>query len=248
MKILSALLVFTFCSCATPSEPTANKLDFNQHTLAAIQTMPQGGGYSGTDATKNLLAKACRITPKGLSISPNLARPSFCSGATYLVFLEALSASQSLSPQISALLTPSLDQKDGYGLFGRWNANGPGSAKLIIDLEMGENFTSWGQAQPGDFLKIWWNEHIGQRERGHLVIYLKHDAETVTFWSSNQPNGYGQKTVPLAKCRRALFTRITKPENISNAPQLPPHDPFLVDMLRKDFTWSQVQKACRVRD
>lgn len=247
MKTLFALTTLALWSCASPLEKEKDP-SFNFKTLEAIQTMPQGGGYSGTDATKNLLAKACQPTPQGLSISPKVARPSFCSGATYLVFLKALNASTQLGATTSKVLVPTLDQKDGYGLFGRWNANGPGCAKLVADLGLGINFTSWDKAQPGDFLKIWWNEHIGKRERGHHVVYLSHDSKSVTFWSSNQPNGYGQKTVPLSKCERVLFSRITKPENMAHAAQLSTQDPFLVDMLVKDFTWEDVLQACRVKD
>ena len=209
--------------------------------------MPRGGGYSGTDATKNKLSLASTPAPLGLTFTPQKAQPSFCSGATYLVLLKSLQASQKLSPEVAQKLVVARDQKDGQGVFGRWNANGPGCAKLVADLGCGINFTSWEKAQPGDFLKIWWTDQIGGKERGHHVVYLSHDENAVRFWSSNQPNGYGEKTVPLTKCKRVLFTRITAPQKFSNVTRLSPSDPWLERMLRDDFTWTEVAQKCRVQ-
>ena len=203
--------------------------------------MPAGGGYDGSDTTKNLLHTACELSDGEIRVNAKRAKPSFCSGATYLVLLEALGKGQ------QALL-PKMDQKDGYGIFGRWNSNGPGSAKLVADIDAGENFTSWDTARPGDFLKIWWTEKIGGNERGHLVVYLGHDEKSVRFWSSNQPGGYGTKSVARNKCRRVLFTRITRPEKFAKAANLAAMDPWLARMLREDFTWQEVVAKCRVKE
>ena len=252
MQLLLTLLSLLIFACSAPSQSSneqgPNSQNFNQLTLAAIHTIPSGGGYSGSDATKNKLPLACRLGPEGLHFTPQSARPSFCSGATYLVFLQALQNKQSLSKTITPALIVAPDQQDGTGIFGRWNANGPGCAKLVADLACGQNFTSWENAQPGDFLKIWWNEHIGGRERGHHVVYLSHDATNVRFWSSNQPNGYGEKTIPRTQCKRVLFTRITQPEKISAITRLPKSDPWLTRMLTDDFTWAEVSKKCQVRN
>ena len=215
--------------------------DFNAKVLAAVKAMPTGGGYDGSDATKNLLHGACRLEGGVIQVDANRAKPSFCSGATYLVLLEALDRG-------SEDLIPEIDHQDGHGVFGRWNANGPGAAKLVADLRAGRNFTSWDEARPGDFLKIWWTDRIGGRERGHLVVYLGHDEDRVRFWSSNQPGGYGSKSVPRSECRRTLFTRITRPERFATASRLPDVDPWLVRMLRDDFTWTEVVEKCRVEE
>jgi len=234
------LLGFLVSGCANMTSGNEAS-DFNSRILAAVRTMPTGGGYDGSDATKNLLHGACDPTDGIIRVNANRARPSFCSGATYLLLLKALGSD-------SVALIPQIDQKDGHGVFGRWNANGPGAAKLVADLGAGKNFTSWDEAQPGDFLKIWWTDKIGGRERGHLVVYLGHDAETVRFWSSNQPGGYGTKSVPRSDCRRVLFTRITRPEKFADAKNLPAVDPWLAKMLREDFTWDEVVAKCRVRE
>ncbi len=233
---LSAILT---TGCVTI--PVSNTPDFNSKILAAVKSMPTGGGYDGSDATKNLLHGACDLTDGTILVDANRAKPSFCSGATYLLLLKAM------DDDVEEMI-PEIDQKDGHGAFGRWNSNGPGAAKLVADLGAGKNFTSWEEARPGDFLKIWWTDQIGGRERGHLVVYLGHDAETVRFWSSNQPGGYGTKSVPRRECRRVLFTRITNPEKFAAAKNLPAADPWLAAMLREDFTWDEVVTKCRVRD
>jgi len=226
--------------CATP--PVTVSPDFNTRILAAVKSMPSGGGYDGNDATKNLLRGACSMLNDGrILVDANRAKPSFCSGATYLVLLRAMDDDWEE-------MLPEIDQKDGHGVFGRWNANGPGAAKLVADLGAGKNFTSWEEARPGDFLKIWWTDEIGGRERGHHVIYLGHDAETVRYWSSNQPGGYGNKTAPRRDCRRVLFTRITNPEKFAAVKKLPASDPWLAAMLSEDFKWDNVAAKCRVRE
>ena len=235
---LILLLGILASGCA--SVTVGQSSDFNSRVLTAVRSMPSGGGYDGSDTTKNLLHSASESADGKFQIDANRAKPSFCSGATYLVLLKALGS----GPDV---LLPELNQKDGHGIFGRWNSNGPGSAKLVADLGAGKNFTSWDEAQPGDFLKIWWTDKIGGRERGHLVVYLGHDADSVRFWSSNQPGGYGTKSVPLSSCKRILFTRITSPEKFEGAGKLPATDPWLAKMLREDFTWEEVAVKCRVK-
>ena len=233
------VLFLGLLSAGCVNTPAGEVSDFNKKILESIRAMPSGGGYDGSDETKNLLHSACSMRHGEILVNANLAKPSFCSGATYLVLLKALGhGTQELLPEI--------DQKDGHGIFGRWNANGPGAAKLVANLDAGENFTSWEDARPGDILKIWWTDQIGGRENGHLVIYLGHDVESVRFWSSNQPNGYGIKSVSRSKCRRVLFTRITKPGNFSNSKKLLEVDPWLASMLGKDHSRAEVVKKCRV--
>lgn len=236
---LACIAFFGIFTAACVTSPASNSVDFNAKILTAVHTMPSGGQYDGSDETKNLLRGACSLRGGEIRVNASRAKPSFCSGATYLVLLEALGKG-------SEVLLPKIDQQDGHGIFGRWNANGPGAAKLVADLRAGRNFTAWDQAKPGDFLKIWWTEKIGGRERGHLVVYLGHDSESVRFWSSNQPGGYGSKSVPHNACKRVLFTRVTHPENFGNAEKLPAIDPWLVRMLREDFTWAEVVAKCRV--
>lgn len=245
MRYPTLILACLLASCASPTRAD-DAPPFAEEVLAATSRFQSGGGYDTSDATKNLLTRSSSVTAEGLNFELAKARPSFCSAATYLVFLQATQQTIAPTGKLARALTVSLDQQDGHGVFGRWNANGPGCAKLVADLACGLNFSSWSRVQRGDFMKIWWTEAIGGRERGHHVVYLSHNAETVTFWSSNQPSGYGTKTVPRERCKRVLFTRITRPERIANAVKLPAVDPWLASMLRKDFTWDEVVTRCRV--
>jgi hypothetical protein len=109
-------------------------------------------------------------------------------------------------------------------------------------LRAGRNFTDFKDAQPGDFMKIWWNDYIGSKERGHSVIYLgggKNDdvgPDQIKFWSSNIPDGYGTKTIPITNAKRVLFTRLDAPQAFANAAALPRHDAFLASMLKRTVT------------
>jgi hypothetical protein len=139
-------------------------------------------------------------------------------------------------------------QPDGVGVWGRWNANGPGTARLFAELGVGRNFVDWEQARAGDFMKIWWSDEIGKLERGHSVIYLGRESrggvEQVRFWSSNKPGGYGEKTVPRAKIAWAVFSRFEKPEAITRVESLPARDTFLANMLRVRSSRREVLKQC----
>jgi hypothetical protein len=116
-------------------------------------------------------------------------------------------------------------QHDGVGVWGRWNANGPGTARLFEELQLGNNFTSIDQAEPGDFLKIFWNDQIGAKEFGHSVVYLGRGSNgTVIYWSSNKKGGCGRAEVPQSKIKRTLFSRFTDPARINYPDSLCPDD------------------------
>jgi hypothetical protein len=230
----------------------------NAAILAAVHAMPPGGKYSAASAAFTGLGRAVTIGPTGLRFDTLAAQPSFCSGATYLVFLQALAelsrqGALDLDPQtLSALLVA--HQRDGQGVWGRWNANGPGTARLFAELHLGRNFTDFSQARAGDFMKIFWTDEIGQREHGHSVIYLgTHVAdgkEFVNFWSSNMASGpgdlsgYGTKIIPKTRVVRAIFSRLENPENIAHLREIAPTDPFLASLLSRRTTFEEVRKMC----
>ena len=111
---------------------------------------------------------------------------------------------------------------DGIGLFGHWNADGPGTAVLFERLDLGSNFSEIEDAKPGDFMKIFWNDYIGKGERGHLVVFLGRDVarNAIQVWSSNLKNtdgtsGYGTMWVDRSRIVRQIFSRLERPENLS---------------------------------
>jgi len=192
-----------------------------------------------------------------------LAMPGYCSGATYLVFLKTLQALQksgaiSLSRETWSALVPRLrpDGKDtlpdGQSVWGRWNANGPGTARLFHQLGLGRNFTEFSAARPGDFMKIFWTDAVGKKESGHSVIFIGLEdldgVESVRFWSSNRPGGFGESSVPREKIARAIFSRLEYPERISRWPALPNSDPYLASLLTTDSSFLEAAKMSGIGD
>ena len=177
--------------------------------------MPKGGRYSVSHFAKIRLQSSAHFESGKFFIIP--AGPSFCSGATYLVFIrtiEALRERGQLSLDYGTLERLIIrDQHDGEGVWGRWNANGPGTARLFHELRLGRNFDNIDQAKPGDFMKIFWSRQVGRNEHGHSTIFLgtenRPDGQYVRYWSSNIPSGYGEKSVPRSKIAYAIF-RVSK--------------------------------------
>lgn len=182
-----------------------------------------GGYYTGTRTGSNLPSGFTQNTWQGMdaafqladsasepTIDVSKARPSFCSSAVYMLFLKSLlvwdtgrgaisrNAWVNLKPytldvtDVSGNIIPRED--DGYGCWGRANANGPGLGVLVSELNAGKNYyignkceytkvsdyyDAWNQVKPDDFLKIFWNNGIGcddndpsGDESGHMVLFL----------------------------------------------------------------------------
>ncbi|MDD5349645.1 MAG: hypothetical protein PHQ12_05490 [Chthoniobacteraceae bacterium] len=208
---------------------TARGEDWNARVLAQIESMPRGGGYQAGRAAYDRLTGAIGVRGGVLAVQPAQAAPSFCSEATYLVFLKTIAATPLAPPTLDAL--PVQGQPDGHGVWGRWNANGPGTARLFRELGLGRNFDDFAQARPGDFMKIFWSSEVGRREHGHSVIFLgcetQGGVESVRFWSSNAPGGYGIKSVPRTRIAYAIFSRLEHPEALNRLAEMPAVCPYL---------------------
>ena len=229
---------------AKPASQATVETNLNQMILDQLAQMPHGGGYATTTEATGKLTEAVKAVSSGtgLSLKPDLAQPSYCSGATYMVFLKVVDQLvKTKRLQVPAKLQQTLAvtrQLDGVGVWGRWNANGPGTARLFFELGLGRNFVGLEHARPGDFLKVWWNEFVGKQERGHSVIFLGRtktaEGECIRFWSSNDPDGMGEKTVPVTKIMRALVSRFENPSGLARLGSLPAKDKFLASMLTRD--------------
>lgn len=234
----------------------------NAVVLQAVDDLPAGGGY-GSRATGQALVDAIHIE-SDFRIEPAHAQPSICSSATYLVLLRTLArlrdagqldvplaALQHLAPPASI---DSLFKDDGKGLWGRWNANGPGTAVLFRELGIGVNFTDWSKKRPGDFMKIWWTDAVGKKERGHSVIYLDERINPQTgipevlYFSSGKPHGYGRTWVARDKIVHALFSRLTAPENLARAAALPMTDGYLASLLTVESSFAEAKTQAGVSD
>ena len=171
--------------------------DYNDFVLEQVREMPKGGRYSVSHFAKIRLQSSAHFESGKFFIVP--AGPSFCSGATYLVFIrtiEALRERDQLSLDYGTLERLIIrDQRDGEGVWGRWNANGPGTARLFHELRLGRNFDNIDQAKPGDFMKIFWSRQVGRNEHGHSTIFLGME---------NRPDGQY-----VFVTGRAIFLRVT---------------------------------------
>ena len=215
--------------------------------------MPVGGGYDTSNSTFKLLKSSMTVHDGHLVFARENTTPSFCSASTYQVFLRLIEKMQtekrlSLGKDIPEALMIT-GQPDGSGVWGRWNANGPGTARLFHELGLGINFTDIALAQPGDFMKAFWSDEIGVKERGHSVVFTgtKENGAKICFWSSNletkeQPAGMGEKCLAKEKFHRMIFSRLQSLENLNQIPKKmaansPTYsDKYLADMLKRSST------------
>jgi hypothetical protein len=242
------LFLFSFLQAEAQKEAAP----YNKTILATLAKMPQGGGYSTSRETMNRMVKAVSIPQGKLCVRPQQAQPSFCSEAIYLLLLASLEELAQkyhwqYHPDSVAQLVPHPGQADGVGAWGIWNANGPGAAFFFHETKTGENFTDLKKAQPGDFLKFFWSEEIGCKERGHLVLYLgtteRPSGTYLRFWSSNIPKGYGVKEVQLAHLHHLIFSRLTAPEALEKPLSPLPKNRYLANLLTQP---SSFRGACQV--
>ena len=248
MRTILALLCVAFFG------PTLRGENLNELILEQVRKMPRGGRYSTSHFATIKLQSVAHFESGKFLVIPTAPYPSFCSGATYLVFvktLETLRERGKLQLDFATLNQLVIrDQHDGEGVWGRWNANGPGTARLFYELGLGRNFTDFAQGRPGDFMKIFWSKNVGRRESGHSVIFLglvaHPDGEYVRFWSSNLPGGYGEKEVPRAKVAAAIFSRLMNPENLSRIHGVPATDAYLASLLRKKSSLAEARKKCGI--
>jgi hypothetical protein len=226
--------------------------DYNGLILEQIKQMPQGGRYSVSRFAKIRLQSSAHFESGKFFILPSAASPSFCSGATYLVFIrtiEALRVRGELHLDYATLEQLIIrDQRDGEGIWGRWNANGPGTARLFRELGLGQNFDNFDQAKPGDFMKIFWSRQVGKSEHGHSTIFLGTEnrlgVQYVRYWSSNIPSGYGEKSVPRSKIAYAIFSRLQTPANLARINTAPSVDSYLASLLRARSSIAEAGTKC----
>lgn len=252
MRLVTAIALSALCGAAPAGRAQLGSSPFNQLILEQISQMPTGGKYSASRTATLRLQSAAHFESGRFFILPAAASPSYCSGATYLVFLKTIEALRERGDL--SLSDETLDrlmirgQPDGAGVWGRWNANGPGTARLFYELGLGRNFDDFAAAQPGDFMKIFWSPEVGRQEHGHSVIYLgmetKAGRDYVRFWSSNIPLGYGERSVPRTKIVHAIFSRLYTPANLSRVDEVAKLDPYLASLERVRSSYPEAKEKC----
>ena len=252
MRFLSAVALVVLCCAFDTARAQLAPSPLNDLILAQIKQMPTGGKYSASRTATLRLQAAAHFESGIFTVAPAAASPSYCSGATYLVFLktiEALRGRGDLSLNYETLDQLMIrGQPDGAGIWGRWNANGPGTARLFHELGLGPNFDDFEEAQPGDFMKIFWSPEVGRQEHGHSVIYLgsekKAGLDYVRYWSSNIPFGYGERSVPRTKIVHAIFSRLYAPSNLSRIGETPVLDKYLASLERVRSSYAEAKEKC----
>ena len=251
VRVLCFTILFAF---ATPNDSLAQLAPspLNDLILQQIREMPIGGKYSASRTATIRLQSAAHFESGKFFILPDAASPSYCSGATYLVFMKTIEALRDRGDL--QLKHETLDQlmirgqPDGAGIWGRWNANGPGTARLFYELDLGPNFDDFEEARPGDFMKIFWSPEVGREEHGHSVIYLgtekKAGLDYVRFWSSNIPFGYGERSVPRTKIVHAIFSRLYAPANLARIEETPAVDRYLASLERVRSNYAEAKAKC----
>jgi hypothetical protein len=247
-----AFVLVALCGAAEVAHAGVAPSPVNEFILEQIKKMPSGGKYSASRTATIRLQSAVQIESGNLSVAPEVASPSYCSGATYLVFLNTIEALRDrgyLNLGNQALEGLAIrGQRDGAGVWGRWNANGPGTARLFYELGLGKNFDDFEEAQPGDFMKIFWSPEVGRAEHGHSVIFLgmekKAGVDYVRYWSSNIPSGYGERSVPRTKIVHAIFSRLSAPANLSRIDAIPQLDPYLGSLERVRSSYTEAKEKC----
>jgi len=224
--------------------------DYNDLVLEQVNRMPKGGRYSVSHFAKIRLQSSAHFESGKFFIIPS--GPSFCSGATYLVFIRTIETLRELGQlrldygTLERLIIR--DQRDGEGVWGRWNANGPGTARLFHELGLGRNFDSFDRAKPGDFMKIFWSRAVGRNEHGHSTIFLgmenRPDGQYVRYWSSNVPSGYGEKSVLRSKIAYAIFSRLETPSNLTRIDGAHVVDAYLASLIRSRSSISEAGAKC----
>jgi hypothetical protein len=224
-------ILFTGCLSLNDLPAQSPPLPLNEVILQQIKQMPIGGKYSTSQVATSRFQAAVHFESGKLFVQPDTATPSYCSGATYLVFLKTIEALRDrgdlqLNPEtLESLLIRG--QRDGQGIWGRWNANGPGTARLFFELG---------------------SEEVGRAEHGHSVIYLgmekRSGREYVRFWSSNIPLGYGERSVPRTRVVHAIFSRLSAPSNLARIEQVPSLDPYLASLERVRSSYVEAKEKC----
>jgi hypothetical protein len=202
---------------------------FNRLVLQGIDTVqknaPDGGGYFiGPHATppESPIGYALSLFGSPLLVPP---RPtSFCTGASYAAFIEALNlifagSFSPLSPErAEALRMQEPDgsrRQDGVKFWGRWNGDDYGNLQALVNYSGLGVVVSEKQARPGDFMNISW-----KNGRGHAVVFLgwfraKDGSQNVLYWSSQTgTNGLGDQLADIGRIAETRIVRLTRPERL----------------------------------
>jgi len=217
--------------------------EFNRLVLAGVDEAQRnamlGGGYFiGIKALPTESPIGYPLTLKGQPLLDPPRSTSFCTGASYAAFIEALNlwlprGRSTIDPysrlpetepmrlsqdRLEALMMQESDgsrREDGVKFWGHWNADGFGNHFALVQYSrMGERIKP-ENARPGDFINISWKSGLG-----HSAVFLgwcKTGAgdKAVRFWSSQKgTNGMGDQVSPIDLIKAVCVVRVSRPMRI----------------------------------
>ncbi len=202
---------------------------YNKYILSAIdevqKTALDGGGYFiGIKAvpTESPIGYDLKLLGKKLISAPRTT--SYCSGASYTVFVESLNLMYSCKNKTmpeenyEAMRMQEPDgsrREDNVKFWGKWNADGFGTQFALVQYSKIGKKISPQNARPGDFVNISWKSGLG-----HSVVFLgwnideKNDTNLVYFSSQPVTNGFGDVSVNVNRIKEVLFVRLSEPDGI----------------------------------
>lgn len=169
----------------------------NEPILKWIADFPRGGGYRWnpleptSGVTRAIIYKGKQILPAD--------DKTYCCGITFQSWFETIGHNVELAVTEMQKL-----QQLWYCAKG----NRGGCQDALIAVRLGVT-VGLDQAIAGDFLQLWRKPTDKYPHgTGHSVIHLKHDAETVTYFSTQRrTNGPGEQTERLDNMADLFFVR-----------------------------------------
>ena len=202
---------------------------YNKYILKAIdevqKTALDGGGYFvglKVNPPESPIGYDLKLLGKPLIKAPR--KTSYCSGASYTVFIEALNlifaGSNKILPEenYEAMRMQEPDggrREDNVKFWGKWNADGYGNHFSLVQYSKIGKKINPKNARPGDFVNISWKSGLG-----HSVVFLgwnideKNDTNLVYFSSQKHTNGFGDVSVNINKIQEVLFVRLYEPYSL----------------------------------
>lgn len=191
--------------------------------VVQAHAMDGGGYFTGKDSipTESPVYYNLHLFSHPLIAVPR--HSSYCSGATYAAFIEALNVlladqSSRLSPErLEALRLEEPDggrREDLVKFWGYWNADGFGNHFALVQYSQMGTALKPAQLRPGDFVNISWKSGLG-----HSVIFLAwvvdNGERKMLYWSSQRStNGYGDQLVSLERIKEIKAVRLSRIQNL----------------------------------
>lgn len=169
----------------------------NEQILKWIAAFPRGGGYRW-DPTQPTSGVTREITYKGKTILER-DTATYCCGVTFQGWFETIGYNVELA--IS-------EMQKVQQLFYCAKGNRGGCQDALTAVRLGVIVTL-DQAKPGDLLQLWRKPTANNpKGSGHSVFYLRHNAETLTYFSTQRrTNGPGEGTERLDNMADLFFVR-----------------------------------------